>query len=270
MTSFLFLKLNTKFKMNNRFTILYTLLFITSIFISCKKEKKITPNEKGAFALEFENSVNETPLILNTHSYKNANGDSFNISVFKYYVSNVSLTKDDGSVYKVPESYFLIDATKPASLLNSLTDIPTGDYTQIAFTIGIDKERNLAGAQTGALDPTLGMFWTWNSGYIFVKFEGSSPQSTAANNSLTFHIGGIAEPNNTIRTYSKVFATGNPLRIRTDKKPQIHFRVNAASLFTGKQNVSFANLNFTMGGANSALVADNYVNGLFQLDHIHN
>ena len=256
--------------MNIRFTILYILLFLTTALLSCKKEEIVTPNEKGSFALEFENLVNEIPLILNTQTYKNANGDSFNISVFKYYISNISLTKDDGTVYKVPESYFLIDAAKSASLLNSLTDIPVGDYTQIAFTIGVDKERNLAGAQTGALDPTLGMFWTWNSGYIFVKLEGNSPQSTATNNSLTFHIGGIADPNNTIRTYSKVFASGNPLRIRADKKPQIHFKVNVASLFTGKQNISFANLNFTMGGANSVVVADNYVNGLFQFDHIHN
>ncbi|MEJ5996418.1 MbnP family protein [Pedobacter sp. Du54] len=256
--------------MNSKSTLLYSLLLLTSIFFSCKKEETITPNEKGSFALEFENFVNETPLVLNTPTYKNANGDSFNISVFKYYISNITLSKEDGTIYKVPESYFLVDVSKPASLLNSLTDIPAGDYTQIAFTIGVDKERNLAGAQTGALDPTLGMFWTWNSGYIFVKLEGSSPQSTAPDNSLTFHIGGIADPNNTIRTYSKLFAAGNPLRIRADKKPQIHFKVNAAALFTGKQTISFANLNFTMGGANSALVADNYTNGLFQLDHIHN
>lgn len=256
--------------MNIKLITIYTFLLFTTVFISCKKEETPTINEKGSFVLEFENLVNETPLVLNTQSYKNAKGDNFNISVFKYYISNVSLTKEDGSVYKIPESYLLVDASKPASLLNSLTDIPAGDYTQISFTIGVDKERNLAGAQTGALDPALGMFWTWNSGYIFVKFEGSSPQSTATNNSLTFHIGGIVDPNNTIRTYAKVFTTGNPLRIRADKKPQIHFKVNAASLFTGKQNISFANLNFTMGGANSVIVADNYVNGLFQFDHIHN
>lgn len=249
-------------------SIIYCLLLLT--FFSCKKGENIEPNLTGSFTLEFENQVNEVPLVLGNQNYKNANGEDFSISVFKYYISNVSLTKDDGTIYKIPESYILVDASKPTSLLTSLSDIPTGDYTQISFLIGIDKERNLAGAQTGNLDPALGMFWTWNSGYIFVKLEGNSPQSTAANNSLTFHIGGIADPNNTIRSYTKVFATGNPLRIRTDKKPQLHFKVNAASLFTGKQNISFADLNFTMGGAKSVLVANNYSNGLFQFDHIHN
>lgn len=252
-------------------SIAFAVLF-TLVFTSCKKDDNTnTPtDEKGAFTLEFENVVNSNPLVLETQNYTNANGDSFNVSVFKYYVSNIKLTKADGSVYSAPESYILVDAAKPASLLNSLNNIPAGDYTKISFIIGVDKDRNLAGAQTGALDPALGMFWTWNSGYIFVKFEGTSPQSTAANKSLTFHIGGIVDPNNTIRTFSTSFSAGNPLRIRADKKPQLHFKVNVASMFTGKQNIKFNTLNFTMGGANSVIVADNYVDGMFQLDHIHN
>lgn len=252
-----------------RLSIILSLIILS--LASCKKEDvTLNTEEKGTFTLEFENVVNGSPLVLNTQTYSNANGDRFNISVFKYYVSNIKLTKSDGSVYAVPESYILADVAKPETLLNSMGNIPVGDYTKISFTIGVDKERNLSGAQTGALDPINGMFWTWNSGYIFVKLEGTSPQSTAANNALTFHIGGIVDPNNTIRTFSTDFSSANPLRIRTDKKPQLHFKVNAASLFTGKQAVNFATLNFTMGGANSVIVADNYVNGLFELDHIHN
>lgn len=258
------------FKMNLQKLILPALCFFLLFSISCKKETNVEPNTTGAITLEFENTVNNIPLVLNTQNYTNANGDSFTISVFKYYVSNIILSKADGSTYALPESYVLVDAAKSNSLINVFNEIPTGDYTSISFTIGVDKARNLAGAQTGALDPALGMFWTWNSGYIFVKLEGTSPQSTAANKSLTFHIGGIVDPNNTIRTFSTNFSSANPLRIRADKKPQLHFKVNAAALFTGKQNISFANLNFTMGGTNSAIIADNYANGLFQLDHIHN
>lgn len=244
--------------------------FFLLLAVSCKKDETVAPTEKGAITLEFENTVNTNPLVLNTQSYSNANDDSFQVSVFKYYVSNIILAKADGTTYQIPESYILMDAAKPSSLLNSFNDIPAGDYTAISFTIGVDKARNLAGAQTGALDPALGMFWTWNSGYIFVKLEGTSPQSTAANKALTFHIGGIVEPNNTIRTFTSTFNASNPLRIRADKKPQLHFKVNAAALFTGKQNISFATLNFTMGGANAVIVANNYADGMFKLDHIHN
>jgi hypothetical protein len=254
--------------LKNTFMLIFAAIAIS--FTSCKKEKITEIDEKGNFVIEFDNVVNDVSLVLDSKDYVNASGETFKVSAFKYYVSNISLTKSDGSVYKVPECYILVDAAKASTLLNELKDVPVGDYTSISFIIGVDKERNLAGAQTGALDPAQGMFWTWNSGYIFVKMEGTSPQSTAADKSLTFHIGGIVDPNNTIRTFSTDFTTGNPLRIRTDKKPQLHFKVNVASLFTGKENISFANLNLTMGGANSVRIADNYVNGLFKLDHIHN
>lgn len=241
------------------------------LFSSCKKSNdEISPDTKSSFTIEFENQVSGSPLVLNTATYKNANGDDFKINVFKYYVSNIKLSKADGSSYAIPESYFLIDASKSESTHITLNDVPAGDYTKIEYTIGVDYARNFAGAQTGALDPINGMFWTWNSGYIFVKLEGTSPQSKAANNLLTFHIGGVVDPNNTIRTFATDINAANPLRVRADGKPNMHFIVNAAALFTGKTNINFGTLNFTMGGANSVLVADNYANGMFRLDHIHN
>lgn len=251
----------------------YLLALLCPIILlsSCKKdEEEIATNTKSSFTLEFEHQVSGVALNLNTTTYKNAKGEDFKINVFKYYVSNVKLSKADGTTYLVPESYFLIDESKPSSKLITFNNIPTGDYTKIEYTIGVDYARNFAGAQTGALDPVNGMFWTWNSGYIFVKLEGTSPQSKAQNNALTFHIGGVLDPNNTIRTYATEINSANPLRIRMDSKPDMHFIVNAASLFTGTTDVSFANLNFTMGGANSVIVADNYAKGMFRLDHIHN
>ncbi|KLT66879.1 MbnP family protein [Pedobacter sp. BMA] len=238
---------------------------------SCKKnDDAVTADTKSSFTIEFEHQVNGAALSLNTTRYKNAKGEDFSISTFKYYVSNIKLTKADGTSYLIPESYFLIDESKSTSKTITLTDVPTGDYTRIEYTIGVDYARNFAGAQTGALDPINGMFWTWNSGYIFVKLEGTSPLSTATGKALTFHIGGVLDPNNTIRTFSAEINAANPLRVRTDAKPNMHFIVNAASLFTGVTDISFATLNFTMGGANSVVVADNYAKGLFRLDHIHN
>ncbi|KQR67408.1 MbnP family protein [Pedobacter sp. Leaf176] len=251
----------------------YLLALLCPIILlsSCKKsDDEITANPKSSFTIEFEHQVNGAVLALNTTTYKNAKGEDFKINVFKYYVSNIRLSKADGTAYLVPESYYLIDESKSESKFITINKVPTGDYTKIEYTIGVDYALNFAGAQTGALDPINGMFWTWNSGYIFVKLEGTSPQSTAANNALTFHIGGVIDPNNTIRTFSTEINAANPLRVRTDAKPDVHFIVNAASLFTGKTDISFSALNFTMGGANSVIVADNYTKGLFRLDHIHN
>lgn len=250
---------------------LMALLCPILLLSACKKNAEELPEDaKSSFTIEFEHQVNGAALALNTTTYKNARGEDFKINVFKYYVSNIKLTKTDGSSYLIPESYFLIDESKSSSKMITITDVPTGDYIKIEYTIGVDYARNFAGAQTGALDPINGMFWTWNSGYIFVKLEGTSPQSTAANNLLTFHIGGVVDPNNTIRTYSTEISAANPLRIRSDARPNMHFIVNAAALFMGTTDVSFATLNVTMGGPNSVIVANNYAKGMFRLDHIHN
>lgn len=55
--------------------------------------------------------------------------------------------------------YFLIDASDAGSTTIALQALP-GKYDQVAFTIGVDSIRNISGAQTGALDPGKGMFWT--------------------------------------------------------------------------------------------------------------
>ncbi|WP_207428742.1 MbnP family protein [Pedobacter sp. SYSU D00535] len=256
-------------KLNTLLYLAATLLFGSANLSSCKKDDGgPLKSETGALQIEFENRVGNQALVLNSQTYENANGDDFKVSMFKYYVSNLTFIKDDGTEVLVPESYFLIDAADPATRTPRVDSVPVGDYKAIKLTIGVDSLRNFAGAQDGALDPAKGMFWTWNSGYIFVKFEGSSSKSTAAANKLTFHIGGAKAPHNTIRTVTQTFSS--PLRIRKDSEPELHFIVDAGALFRGATTVNFAELNFTMGGAASVLVADNYASRMFRLDHVHN
>jgi hypothetical protein len=248
--------------------ILFVMAIAVSTLSACKKNE-VEVTGSGKLNFEFENVVNNNALVLNTQDYTNALGEKFNVSTFKYYISNIELIKADGNIYKIPENYFLIDQSIESTLKRGISDVPAGDYTNISFTIGVDSVRNFSGAQTDALAPENGMFWTWNSGYIFVKMEGSSPASSRADKKLLFHIGGAKSPTNTIRKTSIVL-NPNVLRIRTDKAPEIHLKVDVASLFTGTQNVSFSQYNFMHGGAPAVLIANNYANGLISLDHIHN
>lgn len=258
-------------KIFNNLLAITALSLLTITFTSCSKNNDTEPNVQGTgkVVVEFENMVGDADLELNSKTYKNSHGDDFTVSMFKYYVSNISLVKADGSKFKIPESYLLIDAENEASHLQTLENIPAGDYTAISFTIGVDSARNYAGAQTGALDPLNDMFWTWDSGYIYVKFEGTSPQSTAANHKLTFHIGGAKAPNNTVRTTTQTF-NGDVLRVRSNSKPQIHLAADVSALFFGPTIINFATLNFTMGGANSVLVANNYKDSFIKVEHLHN
>jgi hypothetical protein len=69
---------------------LFLLIFITS-FIACKKDETTPTNtaQNGSLVVKFDNRVGIEELILNTNNYKNALGDSFKLSTFKYFVSNV-------------------------------------------------------------------------------------------------------------------------------------------------------------------------------------
>ena len=240
--------------------------FISFLALSCKQDPDTELSLPGIVALEFDNLVGDNALILDDQEYTNANGDQFRVSMFKYYISNIVFSKADGTEYKELESYYLIDESKPNSKLVTIPNIPAGEYTNLSFTIGVDSARNVSGAQTGDLDPAHGMFWTWNSGYVFVKLEGTSPQSQ--NGGLVFHVGGFKHPNNTIRVVSPSL-NGQKLRVEAGKAPQVHLKVNVLDMFRGANTIKFSELSATMGGANSVKVADNYVN-MFKVDHIHN
>lgn len=239
----------------------------TLALTSCKKDEEVPANQTGTVALEFEQSVGADPLTLSTRTYTTPAGDQFTVTNFKQYISNLKLNKADGTSYAVPDSYYLVDAAVSTSQKVTIKDVPAGDYTGLTFTIGVDSVHNVSGAQKGALDPNNGMFWTWNSGYIYTKLDGYSPQ--AAKGGLTFHIGGFKSPNNTIRTVSPAFPAGTKLLVRADHSPEIHYNVDVLKMFTGPNTIRFATLSFTMGDANSVPVANNCAAGMFTVEHIH-
>jgi hypothetical protein len=255
--------------MKKKLLILISFIIAANTFAN-PPAKKLKDEKYGSLTIHFKNVVDGIPLKLNdsAFTYKNANGDDFKLTTFKYYVSNISLIDKNGNSILVPNTYLLINGSDSSTLTQKIANIPIGKYKGISFMIGVDSARNFGGAQTGSLDPANGMFWTWNSGYIFVKLEGVSSKSTSKKNRLTFHIGGSKAPDNTLRTFSEKFTKN--LKIKEESTPIIELVANAAALFKGKTTVDFSKLNFTMGGPNSVVVADNYANGLFKVGEIKN
>ncbi len=226
--------------------------------------------KKGSFSLHFDNFVGAEPLALKTARYTNAAGNEFSVSLFQYYISNISLIKKDGSIYTLPQdqSYFLIRENNEATKTITLTDIPKGKYKGISFTIGIDSARSASdiSQRKGCLDvagEARDMYWAWNSGYIFVKMEGTSPQSTGKNNIFMYHIGlfgGIGDKKtlNNIKQTTLSFG-GEELRIKGGATPlAIFIKADALKLMNGPNNVDMAKNATVMGGPYSATIANNY------------
>lgn len=255
---------------------LSSLLLIASLALnSCKKDKtEPAPAEpetpaSTAIQVEFEGMVGDSMLELSTKTYTNAAGNTFNVTTYKYYISNIKFIKTDNSVWAESNSYHLVDYSDAASTLLTIGGIPAGSYKSIEFTVGVDSARNVSGAQTGALDPSNGMFWSWNSGYIMAKFEGTSPQSTASANNLKFHVGGFSGVNNTLKTISLSFGT-QTADVTNSTVPKVHLSNNLLEWFESPTTIDFSTINtIHMPGTAAKTVADNYAD-MFTFEHIHN
>lgn len=153
----------------------------------------------GAMAqsLSFLPQWSGAPLVLGENYYSPQLPDSVRIEALRFYVSDVQLLKNGRIISVLPQKYWLIDLEQPASLQINLDT--AGSFDTIQFSIGIDSTTNVSGAMDGDLDPTKGMYWTWQSGYINFKLEGYSAFCPTRNHFFQWHIGGYQSPFNTVQ-----------------------------------------------------------------------
>jgi hypothetical protein len=237
-----------------------SLLCLLTLIASCRKadNPSSTPTSSGKILLEFANNVGGETLKMDGTWYKNQNNDSFTVSKFNYYISNIKINKADGTSYSETESYHLLQHSLSSSMNITLSNVPAGVYNSISYTIGVDSLRNVSGAQTGALDPTNNMFWSWLSGYIMLKFEGLSPKSKSAGNELAFHIGGFSGTNSVLKTITINFP--NAITVNGDVN-HVHLNADVLKLFGTTNNIDFSTISsVTMPGMMAKKISDNYQN----------
>jgi len=237
---------------------------------SCKKEEikpetEVPADTNGSVAVKLTHKWGMESELFEMNKYYThpMNGDSMSFTTYKYYISNFKLKKADGTWWVHPESYFLVDLSNPASETLDLGQIPSGEYTEMEYTLGVDSLRNVSGAQTGALSTTNNMFWSWNSGYVMVKAEGLSPN--ASTGSFAFHLGGFKGEYNVV-TVKNVSFSSNNLTISSGKKSEIHLNVNPAMTWCTSGSCSGTSA-IMMPGALAKQLATDFYSG-FVFDHI--
>lgn len=263
-----------------RIIVLITILSSMLIIHSCTKNT-IASGDKGSIRLEFDHLVNGTAMQYGK-DYVNEAGETYSINLLKYFVSNFSLVRTDGTVYTLPkdECYFLIEESATGgNPVVTLNNIPTGEYKEFRFIVGVDSLKNCAplSERNGALDPsTSGMYWSWNSGYIFLKIEGKSPvvagHPDATGDNFIYHIGlfgGYSTPTvNNIKAIS-VSKSGEIAKVTSSISPQVHIEVEIQEIFKTPNAIRLANKPTIHVDPAAKSVADNYAD-MFSLNHIHN
>jgi hypothetical protein len=133
------------------------------------------------------------------HYYKNGN-DSVLIETLKFYISGIELLHKGKVVWQEKNSFHLIDVSNEKTM-NLFCLVPANiQFTQLKLNLGIDSTTNVSGALGGDLDPTKGMYWTWQSGYINFKLEGKSNLCKTRANEFQLHLGGYQFPFNGLKT----------------------------------------------------------------------
>lgn len=265
---------------------IFKLLLITSIisltFTGCDKDDDNSTSSggdgtfsKGTVTLDFTHIVGSVNLdVTGATNYTNEVGNTFAVNKFRYYISNVKLIKDDESVYDVPNSYFLIDEADQTTVKPELANIPGGKYKGVRFTIGVDSAATEdPSMHVGVLDPANNMFWTWSTGYIFMKLEGTSPNSTSTGNSIIYHIGGYKNSNNTNALREVDLDFGTNLIVNGTREAEVHIMVNLLEFFKGvtpATNIDIATNSVQMAQGGLTLTLADNSKKMFKFDHIHN
>ena len=243
--------------MNKNFFIPLLCVFV----ILVTKTGYVEAQNYGKLVLRFKLVANNKPVVLSDSSYTNAFNEKYQLTRVKYYISKVNLAAAKNVDYN--QEVFLMDAATVDSLV---VDILPGSYPRLYFTLGVDSALNNSGAQDGALDPLNGMFWTWNTGYIFFKMEGYSPSSTADLHRIEQHIGGYRSPYNAARLINLVLPKNLDIDIGETKYMDV--RLDIDKFFDGPHQIRLSEKSLLMSPGPEAIKAADNIAQSFSIESI--
>lgn len=215
----------------------------------------LAPDKPATLDIYFEHMAGKLPLVLDSQVYMNSLQQDFRVSKFRYYIGAIQLVRANGKK-SVAGGYYLVDEAIPSSKSIRLEKLVPGHYTAMEFMLGVDSLNNCSGAQSGALDPVHGMFWAWNTGYIFLKLEGTSSFSKSPLHMFEYHIGGYRQPTNCIRKIRLTFP--DTLLLSPAGNTKIRVQANVLAVLQEQNQIDFSAISSVTDHRNAMMVADNY------------
>lgn len=178
--------------------------------------------------------------------YELSAGSTVAFSEARYWLSNVQLTVAGGSTFTVPNAYYLVEVMKEQNLSNGaattqkipanrresivIGDVPSGSYSGIAFSVGVDATHNdnlsLGGGELHVLkNMTADNGWMWFTSYVFSKVKGTFVAGTNEPLAIAWETG----TNDNYRTVTKSFAA--PVKVGAGVTTKVSFKNDLKKLF---------------------------------------
>lgn len=165
--------------MNLKLAFIYFAAISIMSLSACKNDVEQPVSQDAQVTVDFNLKWQGSDFIMQDVYYDNY-GNRVRVDKFMNYVSMLTLVKDDGTEVMVRD-FSLLDFFNDNKI--SAT-VPAAKYTHLKFGLGIPSAYNKDQdpAQYPSSSPlsvagSQGMFWSWNTGYIFVKFEGKADTS---------------------------------------------------------------------------------------------
>lgn len=115
--------------------------------------------------------------------------DEFQLKQFKWYMSGLTFWKKGQQLWVDTATVRLWEAGFPQRsflVLPSFKQMPDS----LSFFLGMDSLTHLKVKLSGDTDPTLGMYWTWQNGYIHLKMEALKRTEDQQVRTISLHLGG--------------------------------------------------------------------------------
>ncbi len=149
--------------------------------------------------ISFFPTVNNQLIEIDKNYFSDVVTDSINFETIRFYVSDVQFCYDENVVFSLEKKHHLVDLELPESMKIDFEMEQDLKFNKIKFNLGVDSLTNVGGAMRGDLDPSNGMYWTWQSGYINFKLEGVTASCPARHHFFQFHLGGFQSPFNSLQ-----------------------------------------------------------------------
>ncbi|MCW3466308.1 MbnP family protein [Chitinophaga nivalis] len=252
-----------------------TLSAMALLCAACSKNDTTTPatgNTKGQTTLTFDARVGNEDFALNKEF--TINDTKYSFSQLRYWVSNIALVNEQGTTWKVPSAYFLLEENAAISIQDGkytyparkretveLRDVPAGTYRRVIFSIGVDATYNdnlsLQAGELSQLNGMTNISWMWHTSYLFSSLKGSI-LSGAAPVALSVETG----LNTNYRTLQTDLPA--PLVVNEQQSGSITFQVDVAKIIAGVDLMKTPRIGAAQP-AEMKQVADNYGTKAIQL-----
>jgi len=176
---------------------------------------------------------------------RTAAGDTLVLHMLRFYLCDFTFLNKGEVVFEEREGRHLVDLESENTQSLAFSHPAHRPFDAMAFTLGIDSATNVSGAMGGDLDPTKGMYWTWQSGYVNFKAEGFYEKCPTRQGAFQFHLGGYMPPFPAVRRIQIAATPGKNQQLQLDLTPfvdQVNWAKKHSIMSPGAETVRLSNV----------------------------